>query len=176
MEGEGLRVVSVGTDGVIVTDGIRTRVYVPQGEGPGLRGEPQIVNGYTEAGWFMEANCPTIRDGNETAIYIPARIVSVEDNSPQRLAPGPRSRQSPSIVGDRKRGDFPCRASTTPTIAVPLRSHNPGPAAASLSWTRSPGCKSTITALSVTAWRVRASTGGIGGTTRRRPSRSTWQR
>jgi hypothetical protein len=36
------------------------------------------MNGYTEAGWFMEANCLTIGNGNETAIYIPARIVGAE--------------------------------------------------------------------------------------------------
>jgi hypothetical protein len=78
MEGEGLRIISVSTDGVTVTDGTRTAIYVPEGEGPSLRGDLQIVNGYTEAGWFMEANCLTIRDCNETAVYIPSHIVSVE--------------------------------------------------------------------------------------------------
>lgn len=34
-----------------------------------------IVPDYTEGGWFCEANCVTISDGERTAVYIPLKIV-----------------------------------------------------------------------------------------------------
>jgi hypothetical protein len=38
-------------------------------EGEGLR----IVPAYTEAGYFGEANCITVTDGERTALYVPLR-------------------------------------------------------------------------------------------------------
>jgi hypothetical protein len=47
MDGEGLRILSGSLAGIVVTDGTRTALYVPQGEGPGLRGELQVMNCYS---------------------------------------------------------------------------------------------------------------------------------
>lgn len=35
----------------------------------------KIVPNFTEAGWYMEANCITVTDGERTAIYVPYRKV-----------------------------------------------------------------------------------------------------
>lgn len=46
-------------------------------EGEGL----SIVPGYTEAGYFMEANVVRITDGERTALYVPYKTVG--DPKPQ---------------------------------------------------------------------------------------------
>lgn len=38
----------------------------------------KIVPAYTEAGYFQEANCITVTDGERTAIYIPYKVVTLE--------------------------------------------------------------------------------------------------
>ena len=35
----------------------------------------KIVPAYTEAGWFTEANCITVTDGERTAVYVPYKTV-----------------------------------------------------------------------------------------------------
>jgi len=35
----------------------------------------KIVPAYTEAGWYTEANCITVTDGERTAIYVPLASV-----------------------------------------------------------------------------------------------------
>jgi hypothetical protein len=55
-------------------------------DGEGLK----IVKAYTDAGYFGEANCVTITDGERTAIYVPLRIVErlEEDDDQQGMGPG----------------------------------------------------------------------------------------
>jgi hypothetical protein len=36
----------------------------------------RFVPSYTEAGWFVEANCVTITDGERTAVYVPFAITA----------------------------------------------------------------------------------------------------
>jgi hypothetical protein len=43
-----------------------------------------IIPSYTEAGWFTEANCVTISDGERTALYVPLRIVTDEELEAER--------------------------------------------------------------------------------------------
>lgn len=39
----------------------------------------KIVPACTEAGYFQEANCVTITDGERTAIYVPFKIITKEE-------------------------------------------------------------------------------------------------
>lgn len=70
-EGGGLSIIEVYDDGaVLITDGERWAFYVPM-EGAPLAGTLTIVPKYVEAGWFSEANCVTLSDGERTKLYVP---------------------------------------------------------------------------------------------------------
>ncbi len=56
-------------------------------DGSGLR----IVPSYTEGGWFSEANCVTISDGERTALYVPAKIAGQTSSPDHSESGGPLS-------------------------------------------------------------------------------------
>jgi hypothetical protein len=56
-------------------------------DGSGLR----IVPSYTEGGWFSEANCVTISDGERTALYVPAKIGGQASSPDESKSGGPLS-------------------------------------------------------------------------------------
>jgi hypothetical protein len=64
-------------DGVLITDGDRAAVYVPYGHFPPKLDDRklQIADGYTEAGWFGEANIVWLTDGDQRAPYVPYRVL-----------------------------------------------------------------------------------------------------
>jgi len=72
MEGDDLIVVEVRPSGaVIITDKERAAAYVPL-EGEPLKGSfVKIVPKYVEAGWFSEANCVLLTDGEREVLYVP---------------------------------------------------------------------------------------------------------
>lgn len=72
MDGSDLRIVGRGAKGeAIITDGERVAPYEPMEGQPPLDGELRIVPAYVEAGWFTEANCVTLTDGERRAVYVP---------------------------------------------------------------------------------------------------------
>jgi hypothetical protein len=84
MDGSGLRIVRASEievsepEELAITDGERTAVYRPYSvlKDGAPEGRPEIIDGYTEAGWFCDANCVTIRDGRRESIYAPVRILT----------------------------------------------------------------------------------------------------
>lgn len=72
-----------GPDRVPITDGERTAIYVPMaadGSPSGENREPfarlakaptAIVPGYTEGGWFCEAACVRLTDGETQVMFVP---------------------------------------------------------------------------------------------------------
>jgi len=72
MDGSDLIIVDVRPSGaVIITDKERAAAYVPL-EGDPLKGTSvKVVPKYVEAGWFSEANCVLLTDGEREVLYIP---------------------------------------------------------------------------------------------------------
>lgn len=64
---------------IAVTDGERTAIYVPLLRDTAVVTAAfdrlRIARGYTEAGWYAEANVLQITDGKRTAVYVPLRKV-----------------------------------------------------------------------------------------------------
>src|SRR4051812_18179997 len=87
MEGEGLSIVRREGDGLVITDGKRTALYVPC-RGKPLSGNLKIENEYTEAGWFMEAGVVHIGNGKRTKPYQPSEVI-LKTN--KRLTARPRT-------------------------------------------------------------------------------------
>ena len=89
LQGRELRIVpelSEGPARVATTDGKRTAIYSPippqsiaahRRYKSALQHDPtEIVPAYTEAGAYCEANCVTLTDGRDTAIFVPVESIS----------------------------------------------------------------------------------------------------
>jgi hypothetical protein len=88
LKGRDLRIVpelSEGPARVAITDGERTAIYSPIAPWPSprtrrykaaLQNDPvEILPEYTEAGAYCQANCVTLTDGKDTAIFVPVEPV-----------------------------------------------------------------------------------------------------
>jgi hypothetical protein len=70
-DGSDLAIAGIEGTHVRISDGKRSALYEQ------LEGEPldlskaEIVPAYVEAGWFTEANCVTLTDGEYTAVFVP---------------------------------------------------------------------------------------------------------
>ncbi len=73
MEGTDLTILGTNGAEVTVTDGERAAVYVPYQSEP-LDGDISIVEGYVEAGRYVEANCVHLSNGRRSAVYVPSRL------------------------------------------------------------------------------------------------------
>ena len=74
LEGEGLTILGRKGDGIVITDGVRTALYVPCKDKP-LTGRLRIEPGNTEPGWFQEAAIVFVGNGRTTILYEPLSII-----------------------------------------------------------------------------------------------------
>lgn len=74
VEGEGLSILGREDEGILITDGARTALYVPCKDKP-LSGKLRIAHGNTESGWFGEAAIVFVGNGRTVILYEPLRIV-----------------------------------------------------------------------------------------------------
>ena len=74
MDGSDLQIISIEKDGnVVIGDGERTALYEPTKGNTPIGASVSISPAYVEAGWFSEANCITLTDGQRKAVYVPVR-------------------------------------------------------------------------------------------------------